>query len=195
MHFEPHATYHVYNRSNEVVFKSKSNYLLFLTKIQKHIKPYANILAWCLMPNHFHILLQAKPNGCQRTIQNNLSVQQISLHIGHLISSYTQAFNKDYNRRGKLFAHKTKAKCLNDLASSQDYGLICFNYIHQNPLEAGLSAQAEEWTFSSYSDYCGNRNGSLVQKDIAEEMFAINLKNFKQQSKAIVDDKEIAKLY
>jgi len=51
--------YHVFNQGNnrENIFFSRENYLYFLSKINIYIKPHADILAWCLMPNHFHLML------------------------------------------------------------------------------------------------------------------------------------------
>ena len=50
MFFKQDYTYHVFNRSNGIVFYNRENYLLFLRKIRDHILPYANILSYCLMP-------------------------------------------------------------------------------------------------------------------------------------------------
>ena len=52
--------YHVFNRGNnlQTVFFIRENYLFFLDKIRKSILPHANILAWCLMPNHFHLMIE-----------------------------------------------------------------------------------------------------------------------------------------
>ncbi len=52
MHFEKDKTYHIYNRSNNTVFFDERNYLFLLWKVKKQIAPIADILAWCLMPNH-----------------------------------------------------------------------------------------------------------------------------------------------
>lgn len=61
MRFEAANLYHIYNRGNnrQTIFFSRENYLYFLTKVKKYIYPNADILAWCLMPNHFHFLLYA----------------------------------------------------------------------------------------------------------------------------------------
>lgn len=56
MNLEPGYFYHIYNRGNksQKVFYSHNNYLFFLNKMNAYIKPFASIIAWCLMPNHFH---------------------------------------------------------------------------------------------------------------------------------------------
>jgi len=62
MNFEKGFLYHVYNRGNngEKLFYSNSNYQFFIQKIEYHISPFADVFAWCLMPNHFHLFIQEK---------------------------------------------------------------------------------------------------------------------------------------
>ncbi|MDA3778747.1 MAG: hypothetical protein PF487_00705, partial [Bacteroidales bacterium] len=50
---------------------------------------------------------------------------------------------------------------------------VCFNYIHQNPVKAGLVKNAVDWEFSSAVDYAGLRDGKLVNKPLAKEYFMI----------------------
>jgi len=188
MHFEEDYTYHIYNRSNETVFYKQENYYFFLEKLRKYILPYSDILAWCLMPNHFHLLLSAKPEAVKFINEKHrIHTQVLSKNIGTLLSSYTQAINKQVNRRGALFAHKTIAKPLN-FASNQ-YAVVCFNYIHQNPCQLDLVNKPEDWEFSSYKDYISNRNNSLINIDLAEEIVNFDKENFAEWSKAIADEK------
>ena len=209
MHFEPDALFHIYNRSNETIFFTRENYLFFLRKIQKHIQPYCNILAWVLMPNHFHLLVQAKKEGCKNVeTENQLQVQVLSKNFGTLLSSYTQAINKQQARRGKLFSHNTKAKDLNEetLINSMiglerfnhfqmDYATACFLYIHQNPIMSGLVSNLEDWEFSSYRDYAGLRDGKLVQKALAREIIDLDFDDFVRQSQYLVEEELLKKLF
>ena len=59
MEFSNSQIYHVFNRGNnsQTVFYNRENYLFFLDKIRKSILPHADVLAWCLMPNHFHLMI------------------------------------------------------------------------------------------------------------------------------------------
>lgn len=159
MSYELDAIYHVYNRCNELMFYKKENYIYFLQKIRKHVLPYADILSYCLMPNHFHILLCANDKGIEIK-SGGISMQMLSFNIGVMLSSYSQAINRQENRKGSLFAHSTKSIMLN--MKGNDYLLNCFMYIHQNPLLAGIVERIEDWEYSSYPDYIGKRNGSLV---------------------------------
>jgi len=109
--------------------------------------------------------------------------QKLSQQIGVLLSSYTKAFNKQEDRTGSLFRGKTKYKdgWINGFLTvgsknehllfrpDNDYARQCFEYIHQNPVKAGLSESAEDWVYSSAKDYAGLRNGTLCNQDLARE--------------------------
>lgn len=63
MFYEEDATYHIYNRSNDLLFYKRDNYIYFLRKTRNHILPYADVISYCLMPNHFHFLLTVNGKG------------------------------------------------------------------------------------------------------------------------------------
>ena len=99
--------------------------------------------------------------------------------IGILLRSYTRAINKQENSTGSVFRKETKAECLtnangiipsfygshiNVRIPEKEYPQACFNYIHQNPVKANLVKLPEEWEFSSYPDYCGIRDGKLINR-------------------------------
>lgn len=189
MHYESEATYHIFNRSNELLFQNRENYLFFLKKIRKHILPYADILVYCLMPNHFHLLVKLNESAIEMTkFKNREEVQVFSLSIGQMLSSYTQAFNKQNGRRGFLFAHNTKAKILNDMGD--DYLLSCFLYIHQNPLQACLVSKLKDWEFSSYLDYVGLRKGTFVNFKEGFDMLQISEEQVEFLIEQFIQDKE-----
>ncbi len=198
MNFEQGYIYHIYNQGNnrQRIFFIRDNYLFFLHKIRAFVSPYADILAWCLMPNHFHLMvlirevsipgarvsrkarasLQAKPSlGKERTFNQS---------IGIMLRSYTIAINKQQNRTGTLFRKQTKAECINcpeglspsykiingiTTISQNDYPQACFDYIHDNPVKAGMVKKPEDWEFSSAREYLGLRKGNLINKNIAEQ--------------------------
>jgi REP element-mobilizing transposase RayT len=194
MQFERDYIYHVYNRSNETVFKSEENYLFFLKKVRRLIYPVCNILAWCLMPNHFHFLIHANEKSILSANEKHRpSLQQLSKNIGSLLSSYTKAINKSHQRRGKLFAHNTKAKQITQ--AGNNYIVNCFFYIHQNPLEAHIVKKLEDWEYSSFRDFAGFRKGTLCNKDLAFEIINYSKENFIEQSYAVIDEKIIKKFY
>ena len=108
-HLEPEFFYHIYNRgiNSEDVYKNKDNYLYFLKKAKEFLLPVADMYAYCLMKNHFHLLVRIKPEVELKTFfdsQNkNTKIRAEGIHALHsivskqfakLMSSYTQGFNK-----------------------------------------------------------------------------------------------------
>lgn len=187
MHFEVDHIYHIYNRSNETVFYSGDNYLFFINKVRKLIFPVCDILAWCLMPNHFHFLIYANQESVDLINESHRpNVQLLSKNFGTLLSSYTQAINKSFKRRGKLFAHNTKAKLISQ--QGNDYIENCFFYIHQNPIHSGLVKKIENWKYSSFQDYAGITRESLCNKNLAYDLINIDIENFVEQSYAIIEE-------
>lgn len=205
MLLEKDHLYHIYNQGNnrQKIFLSRDNYLFFLGKMKTHILPFADILAWCLMPNHFHWMIYVREteisknkylnlqyNGNEAINRNMVDNAQISFNnsIGILLASYTRAVNKRENKSGSIFRGKTKAECLTQVKGTtpayfntaygasifipdhtREYPQICFNYIHNNPIKAGLVKTALDWEYSSYKDICGIRNGKLINKERIKE--------------------------
>jgi putative transposase len=195
MYFEKDKIYHIYNRSNETVFYDRRNYLFFMEKVEKHLFPVCDILAWCLMPNHFHFLVAANEKSVENINELHRSnTMLLSKNIGIILSSYSQALNKQERRRGKLFSHNTNAICLNNAKNSENYAKYCFHYIHQNPYAAGLVSKLEDWEFSSFSDYANLRKGNLLNKNLAYEIINYDEQNFIQQSYLILNEKIIRKI-
>ncbi len=126
--------------------------------------PVCNILCYTLMPNHFHILIEATTQSVELKKSGIIEIQAVSYAIQQIQSGYTKAINKQMKRTGSLFTQNVKCKCLNE-GGSANYGLVCFHYIHQNPWVAGLVKKIEEWEFSSFKDLAGFRNGTLVNKE------------------------------
>ena len=199
MHFETGDIYYIYNQGNnrQRIFFERENYLFFLRKMREHLLPHVNILAYCLMPNHFHWMVEIVSTHTHTHTQGVTQSHPVSNHpvsnankprilndsIAILLRSYTRAINKQQNRSGNLFREATKAECLtatNSITPSfyntefgtrinthypeDEYLQICFNYIHQNPVKAGLVNKPEDWEFSSFKDCFGLRNGTLVDK-------------------------------
>jgi putative transposase len=166
----PETFYHIFNRANgsEKLFLSDENYVFFLRKFKEFISPICHTYCYCLMPNHFHFLIEVKSENELDTYFKSLDKVSITLQgfktlegfakqktiskllsqqFSHFFNSYTQAFNKQNNRKGSLFMHPYKRKKINDTA----YLLQLVKYIHYNPIDAKLCKQLNDWKFSSYS--------------------------------------------
>jgi len=206
MLFEANYVYPIYNQVNnhQKIFFNRQNYLFFLKKIHEYILPYADVLAWCLIPNHFHLLEFANraeidiseaftqcigfAHSSQSKDVTKINTKSLNDSIGILLRSYTRAINKQENSSGSIFRGATKAEGISKIIelecsfldpvkggkripciSEKEYLQTCFNYIHQNPVKAGLVMNIQYWEFSSFRDYCGHRNGKLVSLKRAQE--------------------------
>jgi len=119
------------------------------------------------MPNHFHFLVFSPLSFDPKIFADNFKI---------LLSSYTRAVNIQNKTTGSLFQQHTRATCLTyDTKHKTDYGLICFNYIHQNPLLAGLVEKIEDWEYSSIRDYLGLRNGTMCNKEFSIKTLGLSL--------------------
>lgn len=195
MEFFENELYHIYNRGNnkQQIFFNPGNYLFFLTKIRKFICPYCDILAYCLMPNHFHLLVNADSRTTGIKLIGGKECNVLSEGIKTLLSSYSQSINKQNSSTGSLFQQNTKAKHIP--TTSNLYDLLCFHYIHQNPMKANLVEKMEHWEYSSFKDYCSLRNGTLCNKDLAIKLLDLNMKTFYEDSYKIINSNEIEALF
>ena len=195
MEFFAGELYHIYNRGNnkQKIFFKPANYVFFLKKVRNFLRPQCDILAYCLMPNHFHLLI----NADNRTIGTRLIANQqknvLSEAIRMLLSSYTLAINKQNETTGSLFQQNTKAKCL--AKGGNNYGYICMNYIHQNPMKAGLVKRMEDWEYSSFNDYCGNRSETMCNKELASQLLDLNFDTFYDDSYRLISDLDVENLF
>ena len=197
MHFVEDNLYHIYNRGNnrQPIFFTPKNYLFFLHKVRRYIKPYCHLLAYCLMPNHFHFLIQATSASTVLTHTQLGSRTALSEGVKNLLSSYTQAINKQEIRTGSLFAQNTKAKLVSHRETEIDYSLLCLNYIHQNPLRAGLVQEVKDWPYSSFPDYAHLRRGTLCEKEITYGLIDADWTHFTDFSAEILPEGVDQKLY
>jgi REP element-mobilizing transposase RayT len=206
MHFEKDYLYHVYNRGNnrDQIFFNQENYLFFLRKIRAQLLPRCEILAYCLMPNHFHFLIYADDRTISTVKKANQDRNVFSEGMRIVLSTYTQAINKQEGRVGSLFMQNTESKTLIDntilnfgtvqnraKVSKMDYAFTCFQYIHQNPMRAGLVKKMEDWKFSSFIDYCGFRKGTLCNQKLAFELINFDKENFYKQSYIAIDEQKL----
>lgn len=190
MSYLQNTIYHIYNRTNnkETLFKDDDDYLRFLEGVRKHILPTAEILGWCLMPNHFHFLVYTTEQSVQQTKVGGLSLQEIQKGIKNLLSSYTKYINFRYKRSGNLFQQKTKYKVI-DKDSFQ-----VLHYIHQNPWKAKFVDKLELWKYSSFVDFIGLRKGTLCNRQLAIELLGMQMKVFYEESYSSVSNDTIMKL-
>ncbi len=158
--------YHLYNRGHnrERIFFERENYLFFLRRVREYLTPVLDIIAYCLMPTHYHLLVRVKETS---EVSKTLEVSPASEAIRRFSISYTKAMNKRYDRVGALFQGAFQAKRVDN----NEYLIHLSRYIHLNPVMTRLVERAEEWEFSSYPEYIGARNGTLPQPQIVLAQF------------------------
>ncbi len=207
MKFYQDGLFHIYNQGNNrrIIFPRADNYYYFLWKMRSYLLPYGNLLAYCLMPNHYHWFFKvARMEIPQKELQQNVLKMEmqrlngetdrtrrlrqrintlknnkpVSLNkaIGILQRTYARAINKQQNWSGNLFRQNCKAKDAreNDLPqlcpphklAQASYAVQCIQYIHQNPVKAGLVSNPRDWPFSSATLYQHNQNFQILQ-DVA----------------------------
>ncbi len=107
----PGNTYHIFNRANgsDKLFVIEDDYFYFLQKLNRYILPVAHIISYCLIPNHFHLLVEIKefePSVLKLSKQFNKSPYlYLSKAFSNFFNSYTKSFNKAHKRSGRLFLY------------------------------------------------------------------------------------------
>jgi REP element-mobilizing transposase RayT len=184
--------YHVFNRGNgkNDIFLEPQDYGIFVHRITENLFPENeavknpspldlkykrkilptgafSLICYCLMPNHFHLLI--RQNGDLK----------ISKFIQKLCTGYAKYFQKKYEHNGHLFQGTFKAI----LIENESYLMWLSAYIHQNPATAGIVKNLEDYPYSSYLDYIGKRNSDLCEKNVILDKF----KNVDDYKKFVAD--------
>jgi putative transposase len=156
--FQAGQVYHLYNRgvNRQPIFFCDENWGYLIRELRCYFLPeLADILAYCLMPTHYHLLVLSKTDELSKQVMQRFG------------TSYTKAINRQQERVGPLFQGPFRAAWVDD----DRYLVHLSRYIHTNPVAAGLVARPEEWTFSSYRDYVGLRSGTLPVPDLVLSQF------------------------
>ncbi|MBM3128745.1 MAG: hypothetical protein FJ009_08995 [Chloroflexi bacterium] len=160
--------YHIYNRGNnrENIFIEERNYAYFLNLYTKYIVPIAETYAYCLLRNHFHLLVRirteeecANPKGL-----GDPSGLDASQQFGKLFDAYAKAINKAYSRTGSLFQHPFgRIRVTRD-----EYFAQLIRYIHFNPQKHGFAEDFRTYPYSSYNALLSNQPTRLARAQVLE---------------------------
>ena len=144
--------YHIYNRgiNRENIFIDEDNYLYFLKLLAKHVLPLADVYSYCLLRNHFHLLVRIKSEDEIQANLSNLqgqsSLPKPSQRFSNLFNAYAKAFNKRNKRTGSLFQRP-----FGRVEITKNTQLIhLVTYIHHNPEKHGLVSDFQDWRHSSF---------------------------------------------
>jgi REP element-mobilizing transposase RayT len=135
----PNAWHHVMNRARrgQDLFVDKADYQQFIDLLQETTDLFnVNVAAYCLMPTHYHLMLQTPDANLSRCMR-------------HLNGVYTQRYNVSHSCDGTLFRGRYKSI----LVDADNYVLQLVRYIHRNPLKAGLVKRLDQYVWSSHKGY------------------------------------------
>jgi putative transposase len=141
--------YHVINRGNaqRVIFHSDSDYRAFLALIVQACRRLPlRVLAYCLMPNHFHLALWPYADN------------DLSRWMQWLLTAHVRRYHHHYASSGHVWQGRFKAFPI----QSDRHLLTVLRYIERNPVRAGLVTRADEWTWSSFQERCGLSSRQLL---------------------------------
>jgi putative transposase len=169
--------YHIYNRGIDGtnIFDTDDNYKHFLTLYDKYCACIFETYAYCLLRNHFHLLVQVKLDlPTYRELYSHLPRESMtdkadkivnpSTQLGHLFNAYAQGFNhaKPKKRTGGLFEEPFKRK----LVDNDAYFTNLVQYIHYNPQKHGFVDDFRTYHYSSYSAHLSQKPTKLKREEI-----------------------------
>ena len=185
---QPNCSYHIFNHANgfENIFTVDDNYRFYLDKYQQYILPIAETYAYCLLPNHFHLVVRIRrrevleevfrnfkstnfskfPNLEKVKVTDNIIEQFISKQFANLFSCYTQSFNKVNKRRGSLFLKNFRREPIENKA----YFLNAVIYTHRNPVHHAFCDRYTDWSYTSFCEI-KERNSHMIEVDKLLRMF------------------------
>ncbi len=162
--------YHVYNRgtNRENIFREERNYEYFLKLYIKHIEPVAETFAYCLLRNHFHVLVRVKSEEEIRAAETLRVFQKPlgspSQKFSDFFNAYAKAINRAYGRSGSLFQHPFRRVPVT--SDRQFWNVIA--YIHQNPRKHKFVDDFREWKWSSYNSLLSEQPTRLKRAAVLE---------------------------
>ncbi len=151
--------YHVYNRGNngENVFIAERNYAYFLNLYARHVGPVVETFAYCLLRNHFHLLIRVRDERPGRPPSHAFS---------NLFNAYAKAINRAYGRTGSLFEKPFRRIEV----TTPQYCIRLVRYIHWNPQKHGFVKDFRDYPYSSYHALLSDKP-TLLQREIVLEWF------------------------
>ena len=158
---------YIFEKSEDIKYYIKILYNL--TKEQK-----VEIIAYCIMNNHAHILIKAE------------EIKELSKYMQRLNIKYARYYNKRYNRVGYVFRDRYKSEGI--YGEEQLYN--CIKYIYDNPVKAGICKQPEEYPYSNYKKINKQLEENYVFIDVDEDKAKCEeaIEEFLMENNIILDD-------
>lgn len=182
--------FHIYNRgvNGEDLFKEERNYHYFLQQYKLYCADVLETLAYCLLKNHFHLLVYVKENvEIPRKDGKGMFKMNASKQLGHFFNSYAQSINKAHQRTGPLFESPFERKWIDN----ESYLLSMIYYCHRNAQHHGFVNDFREWGFSSYNEIIKNDNSLVAAEKVIQRFGSISA--FEDAHKIYSENKELDK--
>ncbi|PIY12878.1 MAG: hypothetical protein COZ18_01075 [Flexibacter sp. CG_4_10_14_3_um_filter_32_15] len=176
---EAGKVYHIYNKgiNGENLFRSDENYKHFLKLYNHHCSCVVETYAYCLLGNHFHLLVRVKeilptygdlyPEFSKdKANKKVLKTVEPSRQFAHFFTAYAQGFNKYFSpiRTGSLFQSPFKRL----VVESDSYFSNLVSYIHRNPQKHGFVEDFKTYPYSSYHSHLSDKITRLDRKEVLE---------------------------
>jgi REP element-mobilizing transposase RayT len=171
----PGNFYHIYNRSisGALLFYREENYGYFLKKLEQYLSNYISVYSYCLLPNHFHLLVSIKEDD---------QLSNVSKAFSNFFNCYSKSINKQEIRHGALFDKPFKRKAIAD----ENYLKILVNYIHRNPIHHKMCDDVSFYNWSSYNSIV-NQTRNFLEIDSVINWFG-DINTFVEYVKKSIDD-------
>ncbi|BCA78386.1 transposase [Desulfuromonas sp. AOP6] len=141
--------YHILNRGNnrQQVFHKNQDYLAFINLLSEATERYPiTLFAYCLMPNHFHLLVRAEKG------------EELSRCMQWLMTSHVRRYHRHYGGSGHVWQGRYKSF----IVQQDNYLVTAARYIEANPLRAGMVDEAQNWPWSSYCESSGEKERQIT---------------------------------
>lgn len=173
--------YHVYNRGarRRSIFLDDTDYRDALHALKRYSSRYdIAIIAYCLMPNHYHWLIRQ---------DGDISARYL---VQYVFNGYVKTFNARHQSTGTLFEGPYQARHVD----RDEYLAHLCRYIHANPVSHGFAASPELWPYSNYLEWIGRRPGTLVDRAFIQthfpdvEQYAVSVQTYLEGRGAVPSD-------
>ncbi|HPF51322.1 MAG TPA: hypothetical protein PK335_07085 [Draconibacterium sp.] len=192
--------YHIFNRgiNRQAIFFEEKNYAYFLHLMKQFVVPYVSVLAYCLIPNHFHLVIKVKEEilisegeGIPSLPKDGILIKD-EIEIGKWVSrqyrrmfiTYSMAINKQENRTGSLLDKNFKRLEITE----NEYLKYVIYYAHFNPKKHGLVEDFINYKYSSYSAMISEKETNL-DRELVYEIFE-GEEGFKQYHRGMHEEQE-----
>ena len=176
----PGKIYHIYNHTvgKDTFFRCEKDYSYFLNRFREYILPVGDVFGYCLMSNHFHIVIRIKSaEEIDQFFRDKLGVKKfdrlkidkkysvvvyVTRQFSNFFNSYAKYYNSCYKRWGTLFKRTFRRKNID----TKDYLKRVIRYTHNNPVTAGLVKKPEDWKYSSYPAIVSDKETLISRAEV-----------------------------